>query len=252
MQSSRALDLERGVFTCNDPRRIALSLKLSAERSESRKSTPFRSAMSMLNFYINRSGKNLSADRREILEKAKTELRKAFSDENRPFRHSISRFHVMAVLQAARAMALGLDRDESKSWGLNRALFYAAAKRGWHQAKEKGSRYPIILEFEHSKKSHDPSYTLGGEKAFRARDFSQGLRFKFGKTIQFPEQFDTYIKDKFGGDWMTVWNEAIQIIQKSDRRDLDIRSRFFNRVYKPNRDLLAEKWAALGLRAEEK
>src|SRR4051812_18049560 len=83
MQSSRALDLESGVFTYSDPRRIALSLKMSAERSDRRKSTAFRSAMSMLNFYMNRAGKNLSGDRREILEKAKTELRKTFSEENK-------------------------------------------------------------------------------------------------------------------------------------------------------------------------
>src|SRR5689334_20610316 len=130
MRVSQALDLEKGIFTHNDPRRIAFSLKLSAERSDRRKSTPLRSAMSMLNFYINRAGRNLSASRREILERAKIELRKAFSDQNAIGRHSISRFHVMAVLQAARAIALGLDPDESKSWGLNRALFYAAAKKG--------------------------------------------------------------------------------------------------------------------------
>ncbi|MGD2063607.1 MAG: DUF3175 domain-containing protein [Nitrospirota bacterium] len=73
--SSNALDLDAGVFSWEDPKRIALSLKESAERSERRKSPPFRSAMSMLNFYINRAGKNLPEAQREILERAKEELR---------------------------------------------------------------------------------------------------------------------------------------------------------------------------------
>lgn len=73
--TSNALDLEPGVFTLDDPRQIALSLKRSAERSQRRKSEPFRSAMSMLNFYINRAGRQLPAKRRAILNAAKDELR---------------------------------------------------------------------------------------------------------------------------------------------------------------------------------
>ncbi|MGD9658793.1 MAG: DUF3175 domain-containing protein [Methylocystis sp.] len=75
---SNALDLESGVFTWDDPAKIARSLKRSAEQSERRKSSPFRSAMSMLTFYINRAGKDLSEERRKVLELAKVELRKAF------------------------------------------------------------------------------------------------------------------------------------------------------------------------------
>ena len=75
---SDALDLEQGVFTWKDPRRIALSLKRSAEESTRRKTTPFMSAMSMLNFYINRAGKNLPAGQKKILDGAKVELRRAF------------------------------------------------------------------------------------------------------------------------------------------------------------------------------
>jgi len=77
-KNSFALDLEKGVFTWEDPKKIAASLKQSAEDSTRRKAMPFQSAMSMLNFYINRAGKNLSSDRRKILEKAKIELRKLF------------------------------------------------------------------------------------------------------------------------------------------------------------------------------
>ena len=78
-EKSNALDLEYGVFTWKDPRKIALSLKMSAEMSQRRKAAPFQSAMSMLNFYINRAGTNLSAERKKILNQAKRELRKVFN-----------------------------------------------------------------------------------------------------------------------------------------------------------------------------
>ena len=78
METSDALDLERGLFKEDDPRRIAQSLKRSAERSRRRKADPFRSAMSMLSFYINRGGRNLPASRRRVLDRAKDELRRVF------------------------------------------------------------------------------------------------------------------------------------------------------------------------------
>jgi hypothetical protein len=78
---SDALDLEGGVFKLKDPKRIAKSLKHSAEKSRRRKTEPYRSALSMLVFYINRAGKNLPASRRRALEQAKVELRKQFGRE---------------------------------------------------------------------------------------------------------------------------------------------------------------------------
>ena len=75
---SNALDLDSGIFKLKDPKQIAASLKQSAEHSTRRKSAPYRSALSMLVFYINRAGKNLSADRRKTLQRAKDELRKRF------------------------------------------------------------------------------------------------------------------------------------------------------------------------------
>ena len=78
MRTSDALDLEHGVFTKRSPRAVARSLKRSAEHSRRRKSAPFRSAMSMLNFHINRGGKGLSSSQREVLERAKGELRKLY------------------------------------------------------------------------------------------------------------------------------------------------------------------------------
>jgi Protein of unknown function (DUF3175) len=77
-QQSNALDLEPNVFTLSSPRRIALSLKRSAQASTRRKGTPYQSAMSMLNFYINRAGKNLPGKRKQVLQQAKEELRDVF------------------------------------------------------------------------------------------------------------------------------------------------------------------------------
>ena len=80
-RQSNVLDLERGVFTWKDPRRIARSLERSAKASTRRKGTPLQSAMSMLNFYINRAGKNLHSSRRRVLEEAKAELRKLLKED---------------------------------------------------------------------------------------------------------------------------------------------------------------------------
>ena len=78
MRHSDALDLERGVFKLGSARKIAASLKRSAEASRRRKGTPYQSAMSMLTFYINRAGRDLPTSRKHVLERAKSELRKAF------------------------------------------------------------------------------------------------------------------------------------------------------------------------------
>ena len=82
-ETSNALDLDQGVFTWDDPRRIARSLKRSAERSKRRKSSPYRSAMSMLTFYINRAGKTLPRKQLTNLEAAKDELRVMYGKERR-------------------------------------------------------------------------------------------------------------------------------------------------------------------------
>lgn len=78
-EHSDALDLKQDIFRSDDPKEIAHSLKLSAEKSDRRKSSPYRSAMSMLTFYINRAGKNLPEKQKHVLEAAKHELRKEFN-----------------------------------------------------------------------------------------------------------------------------------------------------------------------------
>jgi len=81
-QNSDALDLKRGVFTLRDPKRIAASLKRSAERSSRRKASAYRSALSMLTFYINRAGKTLPKTQRERLDRAKYELKRQFGKDD--------------------------------------------------------------------------------------------------------------------------------------------------------------------------
>lgn len=78
-ETSHALNLEDGVFTWKDPKKIAKSLKRSALESYSRKGTPYQSAISMLNFYINRAGKNLSNEQKDILTQAKQQLKILFN-----------------------------------------------------------------------------------------------------------------------------------------------------------------------------
>lgn len=80
-ETSHALSLEEGVFTWKNPKKIAKSLQNSALKSHCRKGTPYQSAMSMLNFYINRAGRNLSQEKKDILERAKQELKQLFKDK---------------------------------------------------------------------------------------------------------------------------------------------------------------------------
>ena len=81
-KKSNALDLEEGVFTFKPPKKVAMSLRRSALESKRRKGTPFQSAMSMLNFYINRAGKNLNLKQKKNLNQAKIELRLLFKKQN--------------------------------------------------------------------------------------------------------------------------------------------------------------------------
>ncbi len=105
-ETSDALDLTPGIFDEHDPKKIARSLKKSAQGSHRRKTDPFRSAMSMLTFYINRAGKNLPARQRHVLEEAKDELRKEFgrepSSRNRSSRRTQSSHRSTSAKRARR------------------------------------------------------------------------------------------------------------------------------------------------------
>ncbi len=82
-EQSDAMDLEKDVFKLKDPKKIAESIKRSAEKSDRKKAGPFQSAMSMINFYENRGGKNISASQKKVLDQSKEELRKLFGREEK-------------------------------------------------------------------------------------------------------------------------------------------------------------------------
>lgn len=140
----------------------------------------------------------------------------------------VRRFQVMALLQAARAYRLGLRLDEAKSWGLSRAIFYAAARHGFRKRRLKPNDF----------------YVLGGERANLAAPGPKGmLRFQMGGQVLSPHDFERQIMARFGDRWNEAWHEALDVIDESDSRDLQNQQRFFNSVYKPRRDELAEKYS---------
>lgn len=150
----------------------------------------------------------------------------------------VTRFVVMAVLQAVRAQILGLPHDSAVSWGLNRAIFYAAAKRGFREApKERGEKPPAAPA---------PSlvaYPLGDDEAFRDPS-SKKLLFAIGGETQTVENFERQVASRFGtpDNFHQAWAEATRILEKFDRSTLESRTRFYSEVYKPRRDELSDSW----------
>ena len=158
----------------------------------------------------------------------------------------VGRFQVMATLQAARARALGLEEDEAKSWGLNRAVFYAAAKRGFRNSGSLPSRSHRAEtgpgSSAQSEQRDDHEYVLGGEKTFLAADRGPGLRFQFGDEQQSPRDFEWQVQRRFD-DWDEAWSEALSLVKSADPDELNSQRRFYEHVYKPNRDKLAANWS---------
>lgn len=154
----------------------------------------------------------------------------------------ISRFIVMATLQAARAARLGLPQVSAYSWGLNRAIFYAAAKMGFKRGGEPG-------EGTRAPSTEAPSreeYHLGDDFAFRDTT-KPGLYFTIGDETQTEEDFERQIINRFGSKkvWTEAWNEATKIVGDADLEDLRSGPRFYSQVYKPRRDALREHWTDL-------
>lgn len=155
----------------------------------------------------------------------------------RPLR--ITRFTVMATLQAARARKLGLSAPSAFSWGLNRAIFYAAAKRGF------GGR-PKAGEGGQPSKSSRPEnlYSLGNDEAYRDPSSSE-LLFTIGGETQTEEGFRKQVAARFGNEqnFQRAWNEAIETVGDFDEDVLRSGSLFYSQVYKPRRDDLVAKWS---------
>jgi hypothetical protein len=147
----------------------------------------------------------------------------------------------MAMLQAARASALGLERDSAYSWGLNRAIFYAAAKRGFRGA----TGTPGSTGAKTKEGSEDRSlYHLGEDEAFRDTA-SKKLYFTIGDQTQTEAEFERQVASRFGSEqhFREAWEEALRIVKEYDPTTLGSRSEFYEAVYKPRRDPLAIKWA---------
>lgn len=139
----------------------------------------------------------------------------------------------MATLQAARAKILGLPLASAKSWGLNRAIYYAAAKRGF-----KGSGGP--KKPEKSQRTFG-EFWLGLDKAYKVRSGGRML-FTIGGDIQRPEDFKRQIEARFQGTFRQAWKEAFEVLKRYKKEVLESPEHFYQQVYRPRRDELASKW----------
>ncbi len=151
----------------------------------------------------------------------------------------VTRFVVMAVLQAARARALGLPQEAAYSWGLNRAVFYAAAKQGFRPSSS-GNEAPT----ESAKgRPRREVYRLGDDEAFRDPS-SPELVFTIGDEDQTAEKFEQSVIARFGSkeNFAAAWSEAMRIVGGFDRAVLESRQGFYGEVYKPRRDELSDSW----------
>lgn len=148
----------------------------------------------------------------------------------------------MAVLQAARAFLLGLKLEEAYSWGLNRAIFYAAAKRGFKGASMKTTEYRAAME--RREEERPDVFRLGDEMALKEERGGK-LIFTIGSKLQTSEDFRRQIISRFGNTFDEVWREAIDLLKKHDRDALLSQRYFYDNIYKPNRDILAQRWSEI-------
>jgi hypothetical protein len=153
---------------------------------------------------------------------------------------AVGRFQVMATLQAARALILGLPEPLAKSWGLNRAIFYAAAKRGF-KAKPPTER-PLAEAKAKPVAETANAFFLGSEMAFKTQEKDGKTYFTIGGQVQTEKDFGRQIESRFSGKFDRAWNEAVELVKGFDREVLLSQQGFFELVYKPNRDELAAKW----------
>jgi hypothetical protein len=156
----------------------------------------------------------------------------------------------MATLQAARAKVLGMKVAEAKSWGLNRAIFYAAAKRGF---KRLGGQkvMPELKVSDEKKKEIEKSLGteyLGDEYAYRVKIDGRNV-FTIGDQVQTEADFKQKIEIRFSGKFRDAWQEALKICRDCDKELLKSQRDFYGKVYKPRRDELSEKWTKLALKA---
>ncbi len=153
-------------------------------------------------------------------------------------RLQINRFTVMAMLQAARARSLGLSEGSAYSWGLNRSIFYAAAKRGFRGRSESVDRPDGT---PHAGPA--TTYSLGDEYAYVDPD-RPGPYFRIGGETQTESDFERQIASRFGekAQFEAAWSEAMRIVGSVDPSTLRSQKGFYGEVYKPRRDQLVDEW----------
>lgn len=163
----------------------------------------------------------------------------------------VGRFQVMAILQAARAYVLGKPIETAKSFGLNRAIFYAAAKRGFKPKPWKPKEIKVKVKEveipERRKKEIVESFKIdhiGDEMAYSV-EIDGKQYYMIGNEVQTEESFKKQIEERFGGKFEQAWKEAIEICKQYDRGVLLSQRAFYEVVYKPRRDELAERWSNL-------
>jgi len=169
---------------------------------------------------------------------------------------SIGRFQVMAVLQAARAYVLGLPLTLAKSWGLNRAIFYAAAKKGYFRGRKAVTRISRrrVSREELKKepiKKEENMFFLGDEGAY-VTEIGGKTYFIIGNKPQTEEDFRRQIESRFSPIFDEIWKEAVEYVSQFSKEVLLSQRQFYEKVYKPVRDLLARKWSEKVREARER
>jgi len=156
---------------------------------------------------------------------------------------AVRRFQVMATLQAARALILGLSESQAKGWGLNRAIFYAAAKRGFKErvpVRKRGWMEVLQKPIRETRQV----YFLGDEMAYRIKKGKRSY-FTIGGKIQTQSDFHRQIETRFGEAFDKAWREALAVVRRFPKQILLSQSEFYEQVYKPRRDDLAAKWTEI-------
>ena len=163
----------------------------------------------------------------------------------------VGRFQVMALLQAARAKALGYAPDEAESFGLNRAIFYAAAKRGFKgsaSTKHPGEQYILRETPGKSITETIQQDTLGDEVAYYV-EIDEKKRYVMGDEILELGDFNRQVAERFGLAFPKAWEQALQVVEQTDRATLEWWRKFYEEVSKPRRYGLAKAWSELSKQA---
>ena len=151
----------------------------------------------------------------------------------------------MAILQAARAHKLGLPIEQAESWGLNRAIFYAAAKRGFKKHKPPSRKIVTLTELKEKPIEKKENIFYLGDEAAYFKEINGKIYFTIGGQIQTEKEYQKQIKSRFGPIYEKAWQEALAIVSEHPQETLLSQRKFYEKVYKPLRDILAEKWTKM-------